>query len=128
MVTQKTYYLSSVEYEALRGPYECRDIETHTINKRKVFLVTISPALPGIDCGLGFVGVNKVFLLARHSDKDLAKLKDFPIAVHVIIPEDLKSPLSVTKKWSEMINVGWAELYSSYDLANTSARTGRVSS
>lgn len=120
------YYLSSVECQVLRGPFECSDVELHTINRRKVLLVRISPALTGLDFGLGLVGLKKVFLLAKYSDKELVKLKNFPISVHVILPENPVNPLIVSKKWSELINAGWAELYNSEENATQAAKTGRI--
>jgi hypothetical protein len=103
-------FLLSHEYPALRGPFECVKVESHNINSRFVLLVSIEPAISGIDYGRGLRAINIVFLLSRHSDRELRALNRFPIEVHVLLPDNIDNPLDVKRKWSEMQNIGWASL------------------
>ncbi len=42
-------YLTSFEYEKLKGPFECILIENEILNGRQVALVAIEPWLSGLD-------------------------------------------------------------------------------
>ena len=104
------YYLTSSEYENLKGPFECEIISNTFLHNRQVLLVSIEPWMAGIDYGLGYISIKKLFLLAKYKDKELHLLNKFPIDVHVIIPDNTDNPIESKMNWSQMKNIGWAEL------------------
>lgn len=104
-------YISSTEYEKLKGPFNCIILNNVFINKRQVLLVEINPVLSGIDYGIGFSEIKYLFLLAKYKDSEIKKMNRFPIDVIVFIPEDLNNPFNNLKSWKNMNSIGWAELH-----------------
>lgn len=103
-------YITSDEYERLKGPFECIILDNVFIYKRQALLVEVSPSLTGIDYGMGYSEIRYLFLLAKYKDSDIKDMKNFPIDVVVFIPEDFNSPFNNLKSWSKMHSIGWAIL------------------
>ncbi|MBE6341548.1 MAG: hypothetical protein E7069_12605 [Bacteroidales bacterium] len=104
------FYLTSTEYENLRGPIICEIISNVYVNKRQVILVRITPPMAGIDYGVGFRAITHLLLVAKYKDKEIKALDKFPIDVVVFLPDNFEDPLNIDRKWSEMNSIGWAEL------------------
>ena len=104
-------YLTSTEYERLAGPIACVITSNRYVNKRQVLVVKITPPLAGIDYNRGLQIINHLLLIAKYKDDEIKKLDKFPIDVVAFIPDDLKEPLKIKRKWTEMDSIGWAELY-----------------
>jgi|GEM_PF-1170209 len=107
-------YLTSNEYERLKGPYTCEPENNIYINKRQVLVVKIEPSLAGIEYNLGFKAITHLLLIAKYKDSDLKKMNKFPIDVVVFIPDNLEEPLNLNRRWSKMQSIGWAELHNVY--------------
>jgi len=109
-------YLVSGDYIDFENPIKVTKFEKVILLGKKCLLVELEKAIDYSDFGVKRC-VSQFILLDRFFNNRLHQLTDFPIEVHVFVPNDLLNPLKGFNKWDDLFSAAWASLYNSYSTA-----------
>ncbi len=108
-------FLASSDYIDFETPIRIIHWEKKIVFNRPCLVVDLEKPIDYTEYGIQSM-TSRFLLLDRFTNTRLLELIEFPIEVHVLIPENVEFP-TLFKKWDELFNAAWAKVYNSYESA-----------
>ncbi len=109
-------FITSEDYINFENPIEIINYKKVEVLGKKALLVELEKELNYSEFGIT-KPISKFILIDRHFNNRIHILEEFPIEVHVFIPNDFENPLYGFSKWSDLFNAAWTEIYNNYEAA-----------
>lgn len=109
-------YIVSDDCIDFEKPVKVLGFDKIDILGRKCLFIELEKSIDYSEYGI-LSPVSKFILVDRFSYNRLNDLNEFPIEVHVFIPKDETNPKIGFKKWSDLFNAAWANVYDNYEKA-----------
>jgi hypothetical protein len=116
------FFMTSSETSSLADVRRCQYLDRVSLGQRHdLMLVSIEPPLIGQQFGLGGHDVSRLIIAPRHRGVSLFPISEWPVHVHVFIPEllDELGPELTKRSW------GWAEIHPTEGAAALARPTSR---
>ena len=106
------FYLASTESPDLAGPRAAYRRQRVTLDERDdALMVEVEPPVPGREWGVDREKLDFLILAPRHVGANLFPVSEWPIHVHVAVPNDATAVDKEHFRRGEYIHIAWGDLY-----------------